>query len=155
MHLYVCVCESLSMHAVKVASRFTSARLRCICVSKSASKAFSSSSISIRINVISQAARGKTAFTQRKCEGWLCPWERESERGLIHGPDTNPLSQKGKKNLLLGGGLNQPLWLYFKTFSDAFLPAANVNKWAPVGNWGGSEGRMYLCMQRESCPDRL
>lgn len=65
----VCVCESLSMHAAKVASRFTSARLRCTRVSKSASKAFSSSSISIRINVISQAARGETAFTQRKCEG--------------------------------------------------------------------------------------
>lgn len=28
--------------------------------------------------------------------------ERESERGLIHGPDTNPLSQKKKKKRAFG-----------------------------------------------------
>lgn len=69
----------------------------------------------------------------------------ESERGLIHGPDTNPLSpEKKEKNGLLGGGLNWPLWFRFKTFSDAFLPAANVNKGAPVGKENETGSRMGL-----------
>ena len=77
----MCVCESLSMHAIEVASRFTSARLRCICAPKSASKAFSSSSISIRINVISQAASGKTLLLlSASVRGDFVP-----ERGRVRG----------------------------------------------------------------------
>lgn len=67
--LYLCVCVSHSMLAKKVAGRFMSSCLRYTCVSKSASKAVSSSSISIRINVISQAASGKTLLLLGVSEG--------------------------------------------------------------------------------------
>lgn len=53
---------------------------------------------------------------------------RESERGLIHGPDTNLLSQKEKKKKAFGWRLKSAIVTLLKTLSDAFLPAANVNK---------------------------
>ena len=70
------------------------------------------------------------------------------------------LAKRKKKKRLLGGGLNRPLWLYFKTSSDALLPAANVNKWASEGNWGGREGQeVFVCThthtRAHSWPDRF
>lgn len=46
---------------------------------------------------------------------------------LLEGEEGEEEKEEGKKSLL-GGGLTRPLWLHLKTFSDAFLPAANINK---------------------------